>query len=209
MFIVLEGADGVGKSTHVRLLVQRLKDEFPERKVVQTMFPTNGSIGSFIRGLFSRSFGELPSWRIMTHLFMADREEGVENIRRWLLEGAIVVSDRYWLTGMVYQSTSARLEEGEEAEKQAVEMLLKAAENFPAPDVSIVLKVSEYEYGVRRKTPDAFEENSEFQRIVREKYARVEGDPFSIYIDTTDKSLLAVAAAIDGVVKGLNPWQRV
>lgn len=50
LFVAFEGIDGSGKSTQVKLLVNRLKEE--GHKVYCTSEPTDRPIGAMIRDIF-------------------------------------------------------------------------------------------------------------------------------------------------------------
>ena len=102
MFIALEGIDGSGTSTQTRLLARRLRDE--GYRVLETCEPSRGPIGRMIRErLSTRSEPVEPA--TLALLFAADRLEHVaREIEPALAEGVIVISDRYVLSSLVYQS---------------------------------------------------------------------------------------------------------
>lgn len=97
LFIVFEGIDGSGKSTQARLLADRFKKEGTD--VVLTVEPSDGPIGRFIRALASRPEPEEES-----RLFTQDRRHHVEHvIKPALVEGKVVICDRYIYSSMAYQ----------------------------------------------------------------------------------------------------------
>ncbi len=102
MFIALEGIDGSGTSTQTRLLARRLRDG--GYRVLETCEPSRGPIGRMIRErLSTRSEPIEPA--TLALLFAADRLEHVaREIEPALAEGVIVISDRYVLSSLVYQS---------------------------------------------------------------------------------------------------------
>ena len=210
MFIVLEGMDGSGKSTHAALLAARIHAAYPEKTVVQTVSPTNGPIGKFVRDVYTKQVvSELPSWRSMLHLFMSDMEAQARDIRDWLQRGQVVVSDRFWLSSLIYQSTSAYFEEGEEAEETATKLIGELTKHFPMPDLTILLEMSEQE-AIRRsknKNLDAYEENADFQARVRYKYQHVQPGYWTKLsrIDTTSQDVTTATRAIDRIVRDIWP----
>lgn len=100
-FIVFEGADGAGTTTQARLLVDRLRNMgIP---AVYMAEPTFGPVGATIRANLRANLGDL-SWRVLFHLFSADRCWHIENeIRPALEEGIVVVCDRFYHSTVVYQ----------------------------------------------------------------------------------------------------------
>lgn len=104
LFIAFEGIDGSGKSTHSRLLTQKL--ESMNRKVYRTFEPTDSEIGSMIRGIITGKKQADP--RTLAGLFVADRlnhilnqENGMLNI---LQQGKFVITDRYYFSSYAYHS---------------------------------------------------------------------------------------------------------
>ena len=91
MFIVFEGIDGSGKSS----VCKRLAKEFDN--AVVTAEPTDSEIGMLIRTMdVSRETEAL--------LFVADRADHTQRIRKWVDEGRIVICDRYYASTLAYQS---------------------------------------------------------------------------------------------------------
>ena len=98
-FIVFEGLDGSGKSTHIRCLEARLKGL--GRQVIRTAEPTDGEVGRRIREALS---GEKPcSTAELAALFLADRIAHNDEIREALDAGTDVISDRYYYSSLAYQ----------------------------------------------------------------------------------------------------------
>lgn len=98
VFIVLEGPDGSGTTTHAKRLTKRLSDEGTD--VFLTREPTEGPIGRMIREKLQKS--DIPASSLQM-LFMADRAWHVEEeILPALKAGKTVVCDRYALSTIVY-----------------------------------------------------------------------------------------------------------
>ena len=99
-YIIFEGIDGSGTTTQSK----RLVDKFIGlgRETLWTCEPTTGFIGEFVRSVFEKKHGPLPSWRVMLMLFQADRELHYQMIEKWFAEHprGFVVSDRSWLSSM-------------------------------------------------------------------------------------------------------------
>jgi len=101
IFIVFEGIDGSGKSTHIRKLAKELRSI--GHVVIETAEPSKDEIGSFIRRYARRNDGRLPV-EVEALLFAADRRMHLKNVVLPALEkGHIVISDRYLHSTLAYQ----------------------------------------------------------------------------------------------------------
>jgi len=100
-FIVFEGLDGSGKSTHIRALCRELMLQGWD--VLRTSEPSRGRIGKFIRAYVEHRERRLPP-EIEVLLYAADRFDHLKRIIEPALErGEIVVSDRYVHSSLAYQ----------------------------------------------------------------------------------------------------------
>ncbi|MGZ8735060.1 MAG: dTMP kinase, partial [Acidimicrobiia bacterium] len=112
-FIVLEGADGSGKSTQVARLAERLRAG--GRTVVETFEPGATALGGRIRALVldgpSASVGGAAPDAVTEALLMAaDRAQHVaEVVRPALARGDWVVCDRFVPSSLVYQGVARGL----------------------------------------------------------------------------------------------------
>ena len=107
MFITLDGIDGVGKSTQIERLINYLGERGQETLLVRD--PGTTEIGSKLREILLESDLELHR-RTEAMLFMASRCEMVETILRpAIAEGKTVVSDRFLLANVVYQSVGGEV----------------------------------------------------------------------------------------------------
>jgi dTMP kinase len=105
--IVLEGTDGSGKRTQMDLLVAALK----ARNIpVETMdFPRyedsffGALAGRMLKGEFGGINSSAPELAVLP--FACDRWLLKNDLLKWLLEGKIVVSNRYTASSAVYQAS--------------------------------------------------------------------------------------------------------
>jgi dTMP kinase len=103
-FVVLEGLDGAGTTTQLKLLDRRMAAEgIPH---FCTGEPTPGAIGRQIRSILKREVRVDP--RTVALLFAADRNEHLYHpevgILAHLQRGEVVISDRYLFSSLAYQS---------------------------------------------------------------------------------------------------------
>ncbi|MEA1675145.1 dTMP kinase [Nitrospirillum sp. BR 11163] len=134
-FITLEGGEGAGKSTQIRLLAQALTDRGLE--VVTTREPGGGSDGAAaIRGLLVA--GDTP-WQRLTEALLhnAARHENVEAlVRPALARGAWVLCDRYVDSTVAYQGYAMGVDRGILAD------LHRLSTGNLMPDLTLVLDLS-------------------------------------------------------------------
>lgn len=124
MLIAIEGLDGSGKQTQTALLVERLKREYPDRKVIPISFPNYGNpsatmVETYLHGgltqseEYARSTGQYDQWvwgialmyamdRFFTFTQPAPNE--TKSYRQLYEEGAIIVADRWTSSNIMYQA---------------------------------------------------------------------------------------------------------
>ena len=108
LFITFEGPDGSGKSTHIRLLTQALKDM--GRDVIVTREPGGCPISEKIRELVLDKENSTMDPVTEALLYAASRAQHVrEVIKPALAAGKTVISDRYVDSSMAYQGVGRGL----------------------------------------------------------------------------------------------------
>lgn len=102
-FIVVEGLDGTGKTTQIKILADYLRGKGNEVEI--TAEPTSHPTGKLIRRILSGEVKATP-WSLAA-LFLSDRivhntnsEDGIEKL---MAEGKTVISDRYYYSTFAYQ----------------------------------------------------------------------------------------------------------
>ncbi len=107
MFITLDGIDGAGKSSQVAMLCEHL--EGTGSKVLRVRDPGGTSAGEAIRSILLNADFSIHR-RCEALLFLAARSQLVEEqIKPALQAGTVVVSDRFLLANVVYQSIGSDL----------------------------------------------------------------------------------------------------
>jgi dTMP kinase len=99
-FIVFEGIDGSGKSTHIKLLENKFKQK--GFQVCLTKEYTDNPIGKLI-GSYAVGGERSLSPETEALLFAADRREHTNEINRILNQNKTVISDRYIHSSLAYQ----------------------------------------------------------------------------------------------------------
>jgi dTMP kinase len=170
-FVVLEGIDGAGTTTHVGRLADRLRSM---RVLVRaTREPSDGPVGTLVRQVLTGRVvvpgGRAPGWATMALLFAADRMDHVESeIDPFVAEGGVVLSDRYDASSLAYQSVSSGADS-----KEAVEWIRTLNRYVRRPDLTIVLDLSPEtasERRLRRGEPAQLYEQNEVQRALAAFY---------------------------------------
>ncbi len=127
--VVFEGIDGAGKSTQLQRLAMTLRAA--GHRVIETHEPTDGRFGQRIRALARSGTRVAPDEELQW--FVEDRREHVAAvIQPGLASGAIVLSDRYFLSTVAYQGARGL---------DATRLLAEAEAEFPLPDLALLLEV--------------------------------------------------------------------
>lgn len=192
MYIVIEGIDGSGKSTHAKKLADDLE-------AVHVVEPSSFEVGRLIRQRIGE--GRLDA-AVMARLFAADRHDLATRVTRPALEaGKIVVSDRNLLSSLVYQA------EGDLTMGAIWDINMKGGP-LPKPDLVVIIDVPVGEVTKRiresRGHADAFETKERLRKHY-DRYKRVGGfvDWPLIYIDgDAERSTVSerVRAAVDATL---------
>ena len=143
MFIVLEGLDGAGKSTQIKLLRQLFASRGIESEYVH--FPRFDSpvFGELIARFLRGELGSVESVDpyIVALLFAGDRADMAPQIRAWQAEGKVVIVDRYVYSNIGYQCAKLATEEQRAKLKQWILDTEYGYYNIPRPDLSLFLDV--------------------------------------------------------------------
>lgn len=204
MLIVLEGLDGAGKSTQVRLLKEYLLQRCGALEYIH--FPRYDApvygdlISRFLRGDFGSNETVHP--QLVALLFAEDRHGAAPQMRQALEEGKTVLLDRYVYSNIAYQC--AKLPAG--PERQQLRDWIFDTEygifSLPKPDLNLFLDVpigfveqslSQQREGSDRNylsgAQDIHEASIAFQQAVREMYVgETVRDPKFRRVDCSDEN---------------------
>lgn len=191
MLVVLEGIDGSGKTTVLRMVASALRRE--GRRVVVTAEPTRTWVGRQVRAGIASRLDPLA----LAFLFLADRARHVHTFDG-RSRGEIVLCDRYRDSTTAYQAAALA-----DRLPRALEHFRRLQDDlFPAPDLAILLDVPAA-LGVARIRGRAAKEPFErtrFLRRVRSNYLRLARGGRLVVVDATGPAP-AVAAKVLGLVR--------
>lgn len=199
-FITLEGSEGSGKTTHLRLLADALRARGID--VLTTREPGGTKLGESIRGLLQfDAAGESPMPRAELLLFLASRAQLVDRVIRPALEtGQWVLSDRFCDSTFAYQGF------GRGMDVDALRAINRFATGGLMPDRTILLDIPaavSHARVIGRKGPvDRFEAEQEaFHIRLAEGFRRLAAaDPDRIRTVDSSQTQDETAAAVLGAL---------
>jgi len=184
-FLVIEGLDGSGKSTQLKLLREHLEQNAVPYKYLHFPRLEEGVFGElvarFLRGEMGANDQVNPY--LVALIFAGDRADASSQIRQWMDEGNLVIVDRYVYSNIAFQC--AKLSDREERERLR-DWILEfefGYNQLPRPDLNLYLNVpfefTRKQLNVARNGDDRtylkgerdiHEENLDFQEQVRQVY---------------------------------------
>jgi dTMP kinase len=192
----LDGVDGAGKSTQVRLLADWL--ETLGRSVVRLRDPGGTWLGEKLRAILLDPSSNI-SMNAETLLYLTSRSQLVaEHVRPALERGAVVVCDRYELSTIVYQGVAGGVAADD------IRSACQLARGDCVPDWTGILDVDPMKAAAReirdrdrieRRGPDYF-------RKVRDGFRReASANPTRVSVIAADRGIDEVFASIQTEVE--------
>lgn len=184
-FVVIEGLDGSGKSTQIKLIRAFLENEkipFHYLHFPRTESPPFGElIGGFLRGDFGKIEQVHP--KLIATIYALDRNDAKLQMDNWLLNNELILCDRYVYSNIAFQCAKLN----KISEQEGLSSWIKEIEfnyfRIPRPELSIYLNVpfsfisknlKQLRQGEDRAylagKSDIHEADIEFQRKVQEMY---------------------------------------
>jgi dTMP kinase len=203
LFIVFDGMDGCGKSTHLSKLHHYLFTKDKRIRILSTREPTYGKFGRKIRDMLAAHTDPLSDSDKLLKLYVDDREEHVETLIKPFLKKkddniSIVICDRYYYSTIAYQSA------------QGIDMKKTIGLNkgFLKPDLALILDVDPETALKRISGERAIEkfEKLDFMKKLRENFYSLKdelSDPL-VYIDTSgtqEETFERIRKAVDKVLE--------
>lgn len=153
--IAIEGLDRTGKTTQTERLLAKLKELNITHKLVK--FPKRDTqIGKLINTYLTEKSFDLND-QAAHLLFSANRWEVIEEIKKDLQDGTVVILDRYVYSGVAYSA----------AKGLDFQWCLSPDIGLPKPDLTIFLKFRQSENASRAGFGDERYEVAEFQEKVK------------------------------------------
>ena len=203
-FISLEGGEGCGKSTQLQLLAQALQKMEPGREIIATRSPGGTPAAERIRAVLKeRIAGEDIAPETELLLFGACHSQMVRTLITPAMErGAILITDRFFDSTIVYQGIARKLG------RTLINEINAIACGDVKPDLTILLDIPTDVSFSRTHTRDGnaveadrFDsENESFHTAIRQGFlalAAEEKDRFAIVdatgdVDTVHKKIMEV-----------------
>ncbi len=142
-FIVIDGTDGSGKATQVKLLAEHLKQKGRNVKTIDFPRYYNNFFGKFVGECLAGRHGDFlkSDPYIASVLYATDRFESAPQIFEWLGEGAIVIADRYASSNQIHQGGKVKDQNERKNFLEWLEKMEFGVFKIPKPDAIIYLDV--------------------------------------------------------------------
>lgn len=140
--IVIDGTDGSGKATQVKLLADRLEKAGFQVEVAD--FPQYGKKSAgMVEEYLSGRYGDAESVSpyVASILYSVDRYDASFQIKKWLSEGKVVVSNRYTSSNMAHQGGKIKNPLERKAFFDWIKNLEEQIFRIPKPDLTFFLHV--------------------------------------------------------------------
>ncbi len=218
-FVNIEGLDGSGKSTQIKLISEYLENNNIKYKYLhfpRTNSPIYGElVAKFLRG----ELGDINTVNpyLIALIYAGDRNDAKELINEWISENYLVVIDRYVYSNIAFQCAKLRKEEEIEKLSDWIKYLEFEYHKIPKPDISLYLDVP-FEFTKQKLNKsregddrnylqgkeDIHEKDLSFQEKVRAIYLReIEKEPNFERINCTDEEgkILSPEKIRDQIIK--------
>ena len=142
-FFVVEGLDGSGKSTQLKLLRRyftRNKTAFQYLHFPRT---DTGVFGELIARFLRGELGDISQVDpyLVALIYAGDRMDASETIKKWLSEGYTVLLDRYVYSNIAFQCAKTEIPSERKKLKEWIYHLEYDYFKIPKPDLSLFLDV--------------------------------------------------------------------
>ena len=206
-FLTVEGPDGSGKSTQIKLLEKSLRQY--GYSVVRTREPGGCDISEDIRRIILDTGNMEMCASCEALLYAASRAQHVQQIIRPAVErGALVLCDRFVDSSVAYQGG------GRELGVETVQRINEPAVDGMMPDATVYLAIDHREALTRRlaaSTPDRLElEDMDFHARVQKAYERLirENKKRFLVVDASRDVETVAAQALEMVLERLKREER-
>jgi len=184
-FLVIEGLDGSGKSTQLKMLCDYLNRRNVPYKYLHFPRLEEGVYGKLIARFLRGEMGanDQVDPYLVALIFAGDRTDASQLIRNWMDEGYLVVVDRYVYSNIAFQCAKIRQTAESDKLRDWILEFEFGYNQLPRPDVNLYLNVpfdfTRHQLETQRDGEDRaylkgerdiHEENLDFQEQVRRVY---------------------------------------
>ena len=220
-FIVIEGLDGSGKSTQIKLLKDYLEKNHIKYEYLhfpRTNSPVYGElIARFLRGELGDNNTVNPY--LIALIYAGDRNDAKDLIYKWRKEGYFVLVDRFVISNIAFQCAKLQNPDDRIKLKNWILNLEFNYNKLPVPDLNIFLDVP-FEFTTSQLTNtragedrdyllgnrDIHENDLVFQKRVREVYLSLEKELKDFQIincSTSDGKVLPPVEIFNKILKSI------
>jgi dTMP kinase len=142
-FIVIEGLDGSGKSTQLKLVEKFFKSRNLKSRFIhfpRTETPVWGDlISRFLRG----DLGDINQVNpyLIALLYAGDRNDAANSLRQWMDDGYVVIADRYLYSNIAFQCAKLTNEGAKIHLAEWIKNFEYGYNKIPVPDLNLYLDV--------------------------------------------------------------------
>lgn len=189
-FVVIEGLDGSGKSTQIKLFRNYLNNKGINYEYLHFPRTNEPGYGEIIARFLRGEMGEISEVDpyLVALMYACDRNDAKDLIHQWIHEDKFVLVDRYVISNIAFQCAKMDSQKGVEELKNWILELEYGKNQLPVPDLNIFLNVP-FEFtkkqlsGTRKGNDrdylqgrqDIHEDNLSFQENVRNIYLSLQG----------------------------------
>ncbi len=139
--LVVEGLDGSGKSTQVKLLKEYFCMQDIPFRYIHFPHTEDGVFGEMVARFLRGEFGDLDQVNpyIIALLYAGDRWDFKNTLNQWLQQDILVLADRYVVSNIAFQCAKLNNEEDRKKLKQWIEYLEYEYYRIPHPTLNLFL----------------------------------------------------------------------
>ncbi|MBI2601021.1 thymidylate kinase [Candidatus Daviesbacteria bacterium] len=141
-FIVIDGTDGSGKATQIKLLTNSFRQKGIDFETIDFPRYEDNVYGMLIGRYLSGEFGRVDDVNpyLMSLAFAGDRKVAAPKIKKWLDQGKLVITNRYVSSNKAHMGANLSSKERPAFLKWLEELEYKTNE-VPKEDLTILLHV--------------------------------------------------------------------
>lgn len=142
-FIVLEGLDGAGKSTQVKMLQNYFEKQGKRTQFLHFPRTDESIFGDLVAKFLRGDLGSVDNVNpyLVALIFACDRNDAKQTIQKWIDEGTVVIADRFVASNIAFQCAKINSETERKALKEWITNLEFGYYQLPKPTVNLFLDV--------------------------------------------------------------------